>query len=145
MRRYLQLWSAPDGRRLIAGGILLAPGQAAVDLVLLLALHRSTGSFTPGGIAVAVFTITNSGANLAQSRVVDRVGALWPLAVCAVGMLAATGATSAALAAGAPVWVVVALAAVLGALLPPTRAALRGRWGSRQPPTHPHENGVAVG
>jgi MFS family permease len=133
MRRYLQLWAAPDGPRLIAGGILLAPGQAAIDLVLLLALHRSTGSFTAGGIAVAVFTITNSGANLAQSRVVDRVGALWPLAICAVGLLVVSGATSAALAAGAPVWVVVALAAVLGALLPATGASLRALWSARLP------------
>jgi predicted MFS family arabinose efflux permease len=133
MRRYLMLWSAPDGRRLIAGGILLAPGQAAVDLVLLLALHRLTGSFTPGGIAVAVFTITNSGANLAQSRLVDRVGALWPLAVCAVGMLAVTGATSVALATGAPVWTVVVLAALLGALLPATGASMRALWSARLP------------
>jgi len=133
VRRYLRLWTAPDGPRLIAGAILLAPGQAAIDLVLLLALHHSTGSFTPGGIAVAVFTLTNSGANLAQSRMVDRVGALWPLAVCAVGMLGAAGGASAALAAGAPVWVVVVLSGVLGTLQPATGASLRTLWSARLP------------
>jgi MFS family permease len=133
MRRYLKLWSASDGPRLIIGGILLAPGQAAIDLVLLLALHRATGSFAPGGLAVAVFTIANSGANLAQSRMVDRVGALWPLAVCAAGLLAAAGAISAALAASAPVWVIVVLAAVLGSLLPATGASLRSLWSARLP------------
>jgi predicted MFS family arabinose efflux permease len=143
MRRYLTLWSAPGGPRLIAGGILLAPGQAAVDLVLLLALHRSTGSFGPGGVAVAVFTIVNSGANLAQSRLVDRVGALWPLAVCAVAMLAVAGATSAALAAGAAVWAVVVLAGVLGAFLPATGASLRALWSARLPDPDDRVTGFA--
>jgi MFS family permease len=143
MRRYLKLWSAPDGPRLIAGGILLAPGQAAIDLVLLLALHRSTGSFAPGGVAVAVFTIVNSGANLAQSRLVDRIGALWPLAVCSVGLLAAAGVMSAALAASAPVWVVVVLAGVLGALLPATGASTRALWSARLPDPDDRVTGFA--
>jgi predicted MFS family arabinose efflux permease len=133
MRRYLQLWSAPDGRRLVSGAILLAPGQAAIDLVLLLALHHATGSFASGGIAVAVFTIINSGANLAQSRWVDRIGALWPLAVCAVGLLVAAGGFSAALAAGAPAWALITLVAPLGALLPATGASLRTLWSARLP------------
>ncbi len=143
MRRYLQLWSAPDGPRLIVGGILLAPGQAAIDLVLLLALHRATGSFAPGGVAVAVFTIVNSGANLAQSRMLDRVGALWPLAVCSVGLLAAAGVMSAVLAANAPVWVVVVLAGGLGALLPATGAATRALWSARLPDPDDRVTGFA--
>ncbi|MGB0095977.1 MAG: hypothetical protein WBP81_25995, partial [Solirubrobacteraceae bacterium] len=74
MRRYLALARLPNGRRLLAGSLLVAPGQAAVDLVILLAVHHSSGSFGPGGAAVAAGTIAFSVSTIVQGRLIDRIG-----------------------------------------------------------------------
>lgn len=130
MRRYLILLRAPYGRRLLAGGALTRPGQAAQDLVVLLALHWATGSFAVGGAAIAVLTVTSSISTLGQARLIDRLGTRRVLAPTAAGLLAATGALSAALAVHASAVVLVVLAGVIGGLLPASGPPLRNLWAS---------------
>ena len=130
MRRYLVLFRVPHGQRLLAGGALVRPGLAALDLVVLLALHGVAGSFALGGAAVAVLTMTSSISTVAQGRVMDRLGIRRVLAPMAAGLLVAIGALSAALAVHAPAVVLVVLAGAVGGLLPAAGAPLRTLWAS---------------
>lgn len=133
MRRYLILLRAPHGRRLLAAGALVRPGQAAQDLVVLLALHASTGSFAVGGAAVAALTVTSSISTVWQGRLMDRLGARQVLLPMAAGLLAATAALGAALATHAAADVLVVLAAALGGVLPAVGPPLRTLWASLLP------------
>lgn len=129
MRRYLVLIRAPHGLRLAAGTAVFYPGQAALGLVLLLALHRATGSFASAGAGVAALTAAFSLSGLAQGRVIDRRGtrALVPMtAVCAT----AIAAMAAALSANAPAAALIVLAAAIGASIPATGLALHSVWSS---------------
>jgi MFS family permease len=130
VRRYLILLHAPHGRRLLAGGALVRPGQAAQDLVVVLALHWATGSFALGGAAVAALTVTSSISTVAQGRLMDRLGTRRVLAPTAAGFLAATGILSAALALRAPALVLLGLAGAVGGLLPAAGPPLRNLWAS---------------
>lgn len=133
MRRYLILLRVPHGRRLVAAGALVRPGQAAQDLVVLLALHASTGSFAVGGVAVAALTVTSSISTVWQGRLMDRVGARRVLVPMTAGLLAATGALSAALATHAPAVGLVVLTGLLGGVLPAAGPPLRTLWSSLLP------------
>ena len=128
MRRYLTLARLPNGRRLLAGSLLVAPGQAAVDLVILLALHHATGSFGPGGIAVAAGTIAFSLSTLVQGRLIDRIGIRRVLGPAALTLASATAALATALALGAAPALLIALSAVLGLSQPATGPAARTAW-----------------
>lgn len=130
VRRYLSLGRTPHGRRLLVGGALVRPGQAAVDLVVLLALHRATGSFALGGAAIAALTVTSSASTALQGRLMDRLGIGRVLVPMALAMVAAIGALSAALAIDAPAMTLVLLAGAVGGLLPSVGAPLRTLWSS---------------
>src|SRR4051794_31367615 len=118
MRRFLVLLRAPDGRRLLAGGALVRPGQGATDLVVLLGIHRATGSFALGGAAVAVLTVASSISTVLQGRLIDRLGIRRLFVPMTAGLLAATGALAATLAVRTSAVVLLALAGALGALFP---------------------------
>ena len=114
MRRYLALARLSNGRRLLAGSLLVAPGQAAVDVVILLALHHSSGSFGPGGVAVAAGTIALSVSTIVQGRLNDRIGIRRVLGPAALALVTATAALAVAVAVGAAPALLIALSAVLG-------------------------------
>jgi MFS family permease len=128
MRRYLALARLANGPRLLAGSLLAAPGQAAVDLVILLALHHATGSFEPGGVAVAAGTIAFSVSTVVQARLVDRFGIRRVLVPAALALVAATAALAAAVALGSAPAVLIGLSAVLGLSQPATGSAARTAW-----------------
>ena len=128
MRRYLALARLPRGPRLLVGSLLVAPGQAAIDLVILLALHHATGSFGPGGVAVAAATIGFSITTIVQGHVIDRVGIGRVLLPAAVVLVVATAALAVALAVGAEPAVLVVLTAALGLGTPATGPAVRTAW-----------------
>jgi MFS family permease len=128
MRRYLALARLPNGRRLLAGSLLVAPGQAAIDLVILLALHHATGSFGPGGVAVAVGTIAFSVSTMVQGQLVDRFGIRRVLRPAALALATATAALAAAVALGAAPALLIGLSAGLGLSQPATGPAARTAW-----------------
>ena len=128
MRRYLALARLPNGRRLLAGSLLVAPGQAAVDLVILLAVHHSSGSFGPGGAAVAAGTIAFSVSTIVQGRLIDRIGIRRVLGPAALALMTATAALAVAVALGAAPALLIALSAVLGLSQPATGPAARTAW-----------------
>jgi MFS family permease len=111
------------------GAAVVFPGQAALGIVVLLALHRVTHSFAFAGAGVAASTVGVSLSGLAQGRLIDRRGirVIAPVTgVCA----AAVAAICLALESHAPAAVLIALAAVLGASIPTTAPALRAVWSS---------------
>ena len=128
MRRYLALRRLPSGPRLLVGSLLVGPGQAATDLVILLAMHRATGSFGPGGIAVAAATIGFSITTLAQGHVIDRVGIRRVLLPAAAVLVLATAALAVALSFDAVPGLLIALCAAVGLSTPATGPAVRTAW-----------------
>ncbi|HZO76807.1 MAG TPA: MFS transporter [Solirubrobacteraceae bacterium] len=133
MRRYLALAYIPGGPRLLAGSLLVAPGQAAVDLVILLALHHSSGSFGLGGVAVAAGTLAFSISTIVQGRLVDRVGIRRVLMPAALALTVATAALATAVALGGPPALLIGLTALLGLSQPATGPAARAAWSSAAP------------
>jgi MFS family permease len=127
MRRYRALLRAPYGPRLLAGAAVLYPGQAALGIVTLLALHHATGSFASAGAAGAADTLAFSASSLLQGRLIDRRGtrALVPMTVaCAL----AVAALATAVAAGTSAAVLIVLSGVVGASIPVAGASLRTVW-----------------
>ncbi|MFZ1996470.1 MAG: MFS transporter, partial [Solirubrobacteraceae bacterium] len=130
MRRYLALARLSNGPRLLAGSLLVAPGQAAVDLVILLALHHAGASLGTGGVAVAAGTIAFSVSAILQGRLIDRIGIRRVLGPAALALVMATAGLAAAVALGAAPVLLVGLSAVLGLSQPATSAAVRTAWTS---------------
>src|SRR4051794_24690747 len=130
MRRFLILLHAPHGRRLLAGGALVRFGQGATDLVVLLGLHRATGSFALGGAAVAVLTVASSISTVLKGSLIDRLGIRRRVGPMNAGLLAATGALAATLAVRTSAVVLLALAGALGALFPSAGPPIRTLWAS---------------
>lgn len=128
MRRYLALARLPNGPPLLAGSLLVAPGQAAVDLVILLTLHHASGSFGSGGVAVAAGTVGFSLSSVLQARLMDTVGIRRVLGPAALALVTATAALAAAIALGAAPAVLIVLSAVLGLSQPATSPAVRAAW-----------------
>ena len=128
MRRYFALARLPRGRRLLVGSLLVAPGQAALDLVILLAMHRATGSFGPGGVAVAAGTIGFSITTVAQGHVIDRIGIRRVLLPTAAVSILATAGLAAALALDAAPVILIGLCATVGLATPATGPAVRTAW-----------------
>jgi MFS family permease len=128
VRRYLALARLRNGPRLLVGLLLVAPGQAAVDLVILLALHHITGSFGPGGIAVAAETIAFSISTVIQGRLIDRFGIHGVLVPTALALALATAALTAAVALAPPATLLIGLSVVLGACQPATTSAAASAW-----------------
>lgn len=129
VRRYLMLARAPHGPRMLAGAAVFYPGQAALGLVLLLSLHRATGSFASAGAAGGAETIAFSLSSIVQGRWLDRQGprVLVPVAVACVLAIAAIDV---ALVAGAGTSVLVGLSAAVGGSIPAAGASLRTLWSS---------------
>jgi MFS family permease len=129
MRRYRALAHAPHGPRLLVGAAVFYPGQAALGLVLLLALHRATGSFAAAGAAGAADTLGFSVSSLVQGRWIDRRGPRVLMAMTVTCALAIT-AINLALITGAGTPVLVGLAAAVGASIPAAGPSLRTVWSS---------------
>jgi MFS family permease len=112
---------------MLTGAAVFYPGQAGSGLVLLLAVHRATGSFACAGAAGAASTVGFSLSSIIQGRLLDRRGTpvlLPPALACRL----ATAATAGALAAGAGAALLIILAGVFGASFPSAGTSLRTVW-----------------
>ena len=129
MRRYKVLARAPRGLRLLVGAAVFYPGQAALGLVVLLSVHRATGSFASAGVAGAADTIAFSISSIVQGRWIDRRGTrtlLWMTFGCAL----AVAGISVALTVDAPGPVLIGLAGAVGGSVPAAGASQRAVWSS---------------
>jgi MFS family permease len=129
MRRYRVLARAPYGPQMLTAAAVFYPGQAALGIVLLLTLHRVTGSFATAGVAGAADTLGFSLSSILQGRLLDRRGARILLPFAAASACAIT-AIDVALLTGASAPVLIALAGLVGATVPSAGASLRSVWSS---------------
>ncbi|MEU6780207.1 MFS transporter [Nonomuraea angiospora] len=113
-------------------GFLAQLTQQVVPIGTVLVVQGASGSLTLAGVTAAAFAIGVGMGRPVQGRLMDRRGSRPVLAVTALVHVAALVAL--VVAAGDRLWwVVVALAWVAGAGLPPVSVSMRLEWGRRVP------------
>jgi MFS family permease len=125
---YRVLLRPPGSARLAATALLGRLPVGIFSLAIVLVVRDHTGSFAQAGVASAAFAI---GAGLVaplQGRLVDRFGQPAVLLPSALANAAALAALALAAEAGAAGGVLVPLAAIGGAALPPLSACMRSQW-----------------
>jgi len=115
-------------------GLVAQLTQQVTPIGTVLVVAGATGSLLRGGLTAAAFSVGAGMARPVQGRLIDRRG---PRAVLvATGCLhvvAVAGLTMGA-GAGTPAGILVALAWLAGAGLPPVSVAMRIEWARRTPP-----------
>ena len=99
--------------------------QGMSSLAILLLVRSKTGSYAAAGIAVGAFAFATAAGAPFQGRLVDRFGRRRVLVPSALGQGVALTALVVAANGGAGAVVLVGLAAVAGALLPPIAPTVR--------------------
>jgi MFS family permease len=127
MGNYGPVLSAPGARRLlfssVAGRLPLG-----MSLAILLLIRDTTGGFGTAGAVVGAYGIAASACGPLLGRLVDRAGQAKVLVPCALANAITLVAIVLAAQANAPVPVLVALGALIGACLPPIAACVRVLW-----------------
>jgi len=125
--RYRRVLRAPNVLGLWGASTLARLPIGINGLAIVLAMRAQTGSYAAAGLAAGAYAATLALTNPLYGRLLDRHGprrVLPPLVgVHVVVMLAFVG-----LLGDAPVWVLVALAGLSGAGLPPWSSILRAMW-----------------
>ena len=132
---YLQALRTPGAIRVFVPALLGRLSFAMVTLALLYSVQTSTGSFAAAGAATGAFGLANVIASPYRARIVDQVGQR--MALGTMSILFALGLGGVAWATtwpGAPVGLVVGIAALTGLFPPPLGAAMRVIWGSLTAP-----------
>jgi MFS family permease len=101
-------------------------GMLSLGIVLM--LHAQTGSFATAGGVAAAFAIGGGFAAPVQGRLVDRLGQTAVLVPSGVVNAVAVAGLVAAATGSAPIGVVYALGALVGASIPPLSACMRALW-----------------
>jgi MFS family permease len=107
---------------------------AMFTLATLLYVQRATGSFAAAGLVSAGTLAGVSMGSVIQGRVIDRLGATRPLLLVTLLFGLAASALVAAVEAGQPVLLLVALAVTVGLVQPALPGASRALWASLVPP-----------
>lgn len=118
------LTSSPSALRLFAASVLARLPMAMFSIGLLVHAEHVTGSYTAAGLVTAAYAVATGASAPLLGRLVDRCGQSGAL----VGGALVAGAAVTAIAllpAGAPLAMLVALAAVLGVSVPPVGACVR--------------------
>ena len=116
--------STPGALRLAAVSVVARVPMAMLSLGLLVHVRHLTGSFAAAGVVAGAFAVALGVGGPLQGGLVDRRGQTTVLLAGALVAGAALAGT-AALPAGAPLAVLIALAAVLGLSTPPVGACMR--------------------
>jgi MFS family permease len=114
--------------RVVVGATLLTGLSTGTPLAIVLMVQHETGSFAQAGAVTAAFAIASAAAGPWQGRLIDRHGHTRTLPVFTLIGCSFTIGLVAATLAGAPLWVLIALAGVASAANAPMFAALRPLW-----------------
>ena len=115
----------PGSPRLFASALIGRLPQGMGPLAILLLIRTSTHSYAAAGLAVGAFALATAAMAPVQGRLVDRFGRLRVLAPSGVGQGLVLTALVLAARDRAPAPLLVALAGIAGALLPPIAASVR--------------------
>lgn len=128
MGRYAAFLTQPGTRWLALWGLVGRLPNGMLSLAFVLATVRSTGSYVAAGVAAATYTVGAAVGNPVWSRGVDRLGPRRVLTVTGIaqGVLLVTAGLLTSGRTSVPVLIV--LAALSGALLPPLSAIMRSLW-----------------
>jgi MFS family permease len=127
VRRYRDVLSVPGVPRLFASALLARLPQGMSSLAILLLVRGRTGSYAAAGIAVGVSALASAAAAPLQGRLVDRFGRRRVLLPLALGQALSLLALAVSGRPG-PV-VLIGLAGIAGASLPPLAPAVRALLG----------------
>ena len=118
--------SSPGARRLFACSIVARLPLAALNIGLLVHVRQVTGSFAVAGLVTGVYAIALGAGGPVLGQLVDRHGQTLVL-LSSASVAAVLLVVMASLPPGAPVAVLIALAAGIGVATPPVDACLRSQ------------------
>jgi MFS family permease len=125
---YRALFAIRHVRRLALAAVLTRVGAPMLSLALLLAVRNSTGSYALGGAVLTANAVALAVVVPFTGRLVDRLGAGKVLPLCITAYILVQVSLMVALWRDAPGSVLVVLAAVLGACMPPVGPLIRSQW-----------------
>jgi MFS family permease len=125
VERYRSVLAAPGCARLFATALLGRLPQGMDSLAILLLVRTHTGSYAAAGAAVGAYAFASAAFAPVQGRLVDRFGRARVLAPFAVGQAAGLVMLVLAASASAGAAVLIALAALSGAMIPSLAPAVR--------------------
>jgi MFS family permease len=125
---YRQLLSPPGALRLVLSVLVGRIPIGIFSLAIVLLVRQQTGSFAQAGVASAAWALGAGVVAPLQGRLVDRFGQ--PAVLVPSTLINSSAVIGIVLAAraGASMWVLVALAWLGGAALPPLGACMRSVW-----------------
>jgi len=121
------LLSTPGVPRVFAASLVARLPAATIELLLVLRVRELGGSYAAGGIAAGACALGLAAGAPVVGRAVDARGQTRVLAICTATTVVALVAL-ALVPAGAPLAIVVGLAAITGAAHPPLGACMRALW-----------------
>ena len=129
LQRYRAVLAVPGVGRLFAAALLARLPQGMSSLAILLVVRDATHSYALAGLAIGAYALgTAAGAPL-QGALVDRLGRVRVLEPSALGQAAALVGLVLAARAHSGAAVLVVLAGMAGALMPPIAASVRALLG----------------
>jgi predicted MFS family arabinose efflux permease len=128
MARYRALFSVPGLRRVLVSSLLGRLPEGMFSLALLLFVRERTGSFLAAGLTVGAFTLAGALTGPVLGAMVDRLGQTLVLLPAAAAQASTLVVLVFVTQSGAPVALIVALAALAGAGLPPIEGCVRAMW-----------------
>lgn len=123
--KYRSVLSVPGSPRLLASALAGRLPQGMSSLAILLLVRGTTHSYAVAGLAVGGYALASAGCAPLQGRLVDRFGRTSVLAPSALGQAVVLVAFVLLCSAHAGGALLVLLAALAGALMPPVAPTLR--------------------
>lgn len=124
--KYRSVLSAPGAARLFATALVARMPQGMAPLAVLLLVRATTHSYAAAGIAVGASAFATAGCAPFFGRLVDQRGRARVLLPLAAGQAVMYGLLVVAARADAGAPVLIGIAALCGALLPPVAPVVRG-------------------
>jgi MFS family permease len=129
MKTFRSVLAIPGSPRLLGSALAGRLPQGMAGLAILLLVRETTHSYAAAGAATGAFALGAASMSPIQGRLVDRFGRTRVIAPCGIGQGLMLVALVLAARAHAGVVVLVALAGLSGALMPPIAASVRALLG----------------
>lgn len=125
---YPDLFHGPGPKGFVIAGFVSRLTASMVTVGLVLAITARGSSYATAGVVVAVLPLGFGLMSPFFGRRIDRYGQYQVLVPQAIAFGLTMTALTAAIAAGAPTWALVPLAAAAGVVMPSTAPLVRARW-----------------